>query len=260
MLKYDSLRPTVKYAITLCTPKIIIKKCYLFFHRDKHNFTLNSNVGDKETKKSRFYKSKKVIKIDDTDINKILVSKEGPCGTKNSFKCVIGCNDNNVIRPLCIKLPQMIGYVRKFEGNTTMSFKINGSKLLKKCNQIWKKVEKFLKLNFNGEPIYGDNDKHIKTKIKIYGGSVNTNFEGKKMPKEKVPCKSLSIIMLDSVVKVKKKYYAQTLLEECKYEPKQIKMENLIDNVLEKAHLMSQIMILVMKQNLRMVMTNPMNN
>ena len=66
--------------------------------------------------------------------------------------------------------------------------------------------------------------------------------------------------MLDSVVKVKKKYYAQTLLEECKYEPKQIKMENLIDNVLEKAHLMSQIMILVMKQNLRMVMTNPMNN
>ena len=55
------------------------------------------------------------------------------------------------------------------------------------------------------------------------------------MPKEKVPCKSLSIIMLDSVVKVKKKYYPQTLLEECKYEPKQIKMENLIDDDLEKS-------------------------
>ena len=37
---------------------------------------------------------------------------------------------------------------------------------------------------------------------------------------EKVPCKSLSIIMLDSVAKAKKNYYPQTLLEECKYELK----------------------------------------
>ena len=129
----------------------------------------------------------------------------------------------------------MIGYVRKFECNTTMSFKINDSKLLKKYNQIWKKVEKLLKINFNSEPIYGDNDKYIKTKIKIYGGSVNTNFQGKKMSKEKAPCKSLSIIMLDSVVKAKKKYYPQTLLEECKYEPKNIKIENFIDDDLEKS-------------------------
>ena len=54
------------------------------------------------------------------------------------------------------------------------------------------------------------------------------------MPKEKAPCKSLLIIMLDSVVKVRKKYY-QTLLEECKYEPRKIKMENLIDDDLEKS-------------------------
>ena len=71
---------------------------------------------------------------------------------------------------------------------------------------------KFVKKNFNSKPIYGDNDKYIKTKTKIYGGSVNTNFQGKKMPKENVPCKSLSITMLDSVVKEKKKYYPQTLL------------------------------------------------
>ena len=38
------------------------------------------------------------------------------------------------------------------------------------------------------------------------------------MPKEKVPGKCLSITMLDSVIKAKKKYYPQTLLEECKYE------------------------------------------
>ena len=53
------------------------------------------------------------------------------------------------------------------------------------------------------------------------------------MPKEKASYKYLSIIMLDSVVKVKKKYYPQTLFEECKYEIKKTKMENLIDDELE---------------------------
>ena len=80
-----------------------------------------------------------------------------------------------------------------------------------------------------------DNDKYIKTKIKIYAGSTITNFQIKKMPKEKAPCKCLSIIMLDFVIKAKKKYYPQTILEECKYEQEKIKMENLIDDDLEKS-------------------------
>ena len=125
-----------------------------------------------------------------------MVSKEEPYGTKNSFKYFIGYNDNDVIRPLCIKLPQMIGYVRKFEGNAIMSFKISDKQLLKKYNQIWR-VEKLLKIEFDSVPVYGDNDKYIKTKIKIYNGSMITNCQGKKMPKEKSPCKCLSIIMLD---------------------------------------------------------------
>ena len=129
----------------------------------------------------------------------------------------------------------MTGYVRKFEGNTTMSFKISDKQLLKKYNQIWKRVEKLLKIEFDSEPVYGDSDKYIKTKIKIYAGSMITNFQSKKMPKEKAPCKCLSIIMLDSVIKAKKKYYPQTLLEECKYEQKKIKIENLIDDDLEKS-------------------------
>ena len=96
---------------------------------------------DKKILKSDFYKNKKVINIDSIDVNKILVSKEEPYGTKNSFKYFIGYNDNDVIRPLCIKLSQMTGYVRTFEGNTTMSFKIRDKQLLKKYNQIWKKIE-----------------------------------------------------------------------------------------------------------------------
>ena len=55
------------------------------------------------------------------------------------------------------------------------------------------------------------------------------------MPKENTPCTCLSIIMLDSVIKAKKKYYPQTLLEECKYEQKRIKIENLIDDDLEES-------------------------
>ena len=168
----------------------------------------NVNFGDKKITKSDFYKNKKVTKIDDIDVNKILVSKEEPYGTKNSFKYFIGYNDNDVIRPLCIKLPQMTGYIRKFEGNRTMSFKISNKQLLKKYNQIWKRVEKLLKIEFDSEPVYGDNDKYIKTKVKIYAGSMImtgiTNFQSKKMPKEKVPCKCLSIIMLDPIIKVKK--------------------------------------------------------
>ena len=159
--------------------------------------------------------------IDDIDANKMLVSKERLYGTKNSFKYFIRYNDNDVIiiRPLCIKLLQMTGSVRKFEGNTTMSFKISDKQLLKKYNQIWKRVEKLLKIDFDSKSVYvDDNDKYIKTKIKIYGDSVNTNFQDKKMPKEKVPCKC----------------YPQTFLEECKYEQEKIKMENLTDYDLEK--------------------------
>ena len=55
------------------------------------------------------------------------------------------------------------------------------------------------------------------------------------MPKEKAPCKCLSIIMLDSVIRANKKYYPQTLLEECKCKQEEIKIENLIEDDLEKS-------------------------
>ena len=129
----------------------------------------------------------------------------------------------------------MTGYAGSFESNTGMSFKINNKQLLKKYNQIWKRAEKLLKIEFDSKPVYGDDNKYIKTKIIMYGDIMFTNFQGKKMPKEKAPCKCLSIIMLDSVIKAKKKYYLQTLLEECKYEQEKIKMENLIDDDLEKS-------------------------
>ena len=88
-----------------------------------------------------------------------------------------------------------------------MSFKISDKQLLKKYNQIWKKVKNVLKIKFDGVLVHGDN--------------VDTNFQDKGMPTEKSSYKCLSMIMLDSVVNVKKKYYPQTLLEKCKYEIKE---------------------------------------
>ena len=60
-----------------------------------------------------------------------------------------------------------------------------------------------------------------------------TNFHHKKIPKEKAPCKCLSIIILDSVIKSNKKYYLQTLLEECNYTQQKIKIESYINEDLE---------------------------
>ena len=93
----------------------------------------------------------------DLDVNKNLVSEKESYGTKNSLKNFIGYNDGDVIRPLCIKLPQMIRYVRHFDSNKAMSFKVNDNKLLKKYNKIWEKIGNLLSLKFDSEPVYGDN-------------------------------------------------------------------------------------------------------
>ena len=111
----------------------------------------------------------------------------------------------------------MIGYVKHFNSKKTMSFKAGDNKLLKKYKKIWEKVGNLLTFEFDSEPVYGDVDKYIKTKIKMYGDRVNTNFQGKKVPKENASYKCISLIVLDSVVRVNKKCYPQTLLEECKY-------------------------------------------
>ena len=127
----------------------------------------------------------------------------------------------------------MTGYARKFNENATMSFIVKDKKLLKKYSKIWETIEGLMKITFESKPVYGEDVKYIKTKIKMYASSLITNFHNKKMPKEKAPCKCLSIIMIDSVIKANKKYYPQTLLEECKYTQEKIKIENYINEDLE---------------------------
>ena len=93
----------------------------------------------KKSQKSNFYKNKKIFKIDNINVNKILVSKEEPYSKKISFKYLIGYDVDDVIKPLCIKLPQMIRYIKCFESNKTIPFKINDNNLLKKVQSNMEK-------------------------------------------------------------------------------------------------------------------------
>ena len=99
----------------------------------------------------------------------------------------------------------MIGYAKNFDSNKTMPFKVGDNMLLKKYSKIWEKISNLMNKEFDSEPVCGDNDKYIKTKIKMYEDRVNTNFQGKKVPKENASYKCLSLIMLDSVIRVSKK-------------------------------------------------------
>ena len=101
----------------------------------------NINFKDKKIKKSIFYKSKAINNIEDINVNNILVSKKEPYGNKNSFKYFIGYNDNDIIRPLSIKLSQMTGYARKIDENVSMSFIVKDKQPLKNILKYGKKLK-----------------------------------------------------------------------------------------------------------------------
>ena len=95
------------------------------------------------------------------------------------------------------------------------------------------KNSNLMNIEFDCEPVNGDGDKYMKTKIKMYEDRVNANFRGKKVPKENASYKCLLLIMLYPVIRVNKKYYPQTLLEECKYAIRNNKLENFINDDLD---------------------------
>ena len=151
-------------------------------------------------------------------------------GIRRQKKYIIGYSDD-VIRPIHIFLPQMIGYVKCFDDNKTMSFLADDSKeFLKEYSKVWGKIRDLIGKKFDSEPVYGD--KYIKTKIKSYNNDIRTKFHGEvnstKVPKESCTYKCYSLISLDSVIQMGKKYFPQTLLEECKYKLTNKKVEDLI--------------------------------
>ena len=87
---------------------------------------------------------------------------------------------------------------------------------------------------FDSDPIY--NNKYINTKIRSCNNDIKTNFrnidnKNNKLPEKSKPYKCSSLISLDSIIKINKKYYPQTLLQECVYKLINKKVENIITNI-----------------------------
>ena len=97
--------------------------------------------------KNAFYKNKKPISINKVEIRRKVLSKKDSYCKKGSFKYFIGYinEPDSFLVPLCIKLPQMNGYVKYFNDNKCMNLLTHDKELLKKYNEIWDKISNLLK-------------------------------------------------------------------------------------------------------------------
>ena len=76
--------------------------------------------------------SKKVIDLMSININQIFVSYKFDYN-EAGFKFFIGYQKGEIVKPLCIILPQTSGYIKYFEhGSQNISFLIKDDKVLKK--------------------------------------------------------------------------------------------------------------------------------
>ena len=123
--------------------------------------------GDKEVDKKTFYSPKEAILLDSVDLSKIVVSSRWKLND-TTYKYFCGyLNNDGIIKPLCVILPQMNGYIKYFDdGGKNMSFVADDEKVCEKYDKIWNVVKGILKLKFAASPI--KNDKYILAKLKIF--------------------------------------------------------------------------------------------
>ena len=185
--------------------------------------------GNKELDKKKFYSSKEAILLDSVDLSKIVVSSKWKLNDI-TYKYFCGYLNNDVIKPLCVILSQMNGYIKYFDDSgKNLSFVTDDEKVFEKYNQIWNVVKGLLKLKFTTSPIR--DDKYILAKIKIFRKEILTTFNNNNIvPIEKNHYFSIPVIDIDSVLKINKSAYPQAYLEECKYKVKKIKIVSFIDS------------------------------
>ena len=109
----------------------------------------------------------------------------------------------------------------------------NTNEFLEKYMKIWEKISTLINKNLDSDPDY--KDKYINTKIRSYNNNIITNFrnidnKNNKLEEENKPYKCVSLISLDSIIKIDKKYYPQKLLQECVYKVINKKVENIMTN------------------------------
>ena len=154
--------------------------------------------GDKEVDKKTFYSSKEAILLDSVDLSKIVVSSKWKLND-TTYKYFYGYLNNNVIKPLCVILPQMNGYIKYLDdGGKNMSFVTDDEKVYEKYNEIWNVVKGLLKLKLAASPIR--NDKYILAKLKIFKKTNLTTFNNNIIPTEKNHYICIPAIDIDSVL------------------------------------------------------------
>ena len=148
------------------------------------------------------------------------------------FKYFIGYQEGEIVKPLCIILPQMSRCIKYFEnGRKNTSFMVKDDNVLDKYNKIWAKIKEKVKIKFHRRPVY---DKTcIKAKVREFDGKIETNFLSDGVPKENMHYTCIACVTIDSVMRMDKKNYPQLYLEECRYKVKKMQVSRLINAVLE---------------------------
>ena len=169
--------------------------------------------------KKEFHKPKQPLDLNLVNIDQIVVSDK--FRHNNGFKYFIGYKEGEIVKSLCIILPQMTGYIKYFEnGGKNISFVIKDDDVLDKYNKIWDKIKETLSIKFHSMPVY--DEKYIKTTVRQLSGKIKTHFLGDEVPKENKLYTCITCITI--VMKMEKTNYLQVYLEECKYRIKKTKM------------------------------------
>ena len=181
--------------------------------------------------KKEFNKSKEPIDLLPVNLDEIVVSYKLKQNEKG-FKHFTGYLEGEIVKPLCIILPQMSGYIKYFEnGSKNMSFLIKDDEVWDKYDKIWDVIKNKLNIKFHSEPVY--EYKYLKAKVREFDGVIKTNFLGKGMPKENMYYTCIACITIDSVMNINKKNHLQVYLEECKYRAKKTKIPKFIKTKLK---------------------------
>ena len=153
--------------------------------------------------KKEFHRAKKAIDLDLVDTGKIVVSDRFKHSEEGS-KYFIGYQEDEIVKPLCIILPQMNGYIKYFDnGGKNMSFLIKNSEVWEKYEDIWDVIKNKLNIKFHSQPIY--ENKYLKVKVREFNGNIKKNFLGNNVPKENTYHTCIACITLDSVLNMNKK-------------------------------------------------------
>ena len=124
----------------------------------------------------------------------------------------------------------MSGYIKYFDdGGKNMSFVKDAKEVYKKYNEIWEVIRKLLKPKFFVGPIR--DDKYIITKLKIFKNVNIATFTDNVIPEENTHYTCISAIDIDSILKIDKKAFPQSYLEQCKYKLKKRKRSRYIDHL-----------------------------